>query len=176
MSQTKSLFEYTVIGAGIELTTLVGIRCKLLFFIHFYHTLVAKCDVRLYKLVLSFWTMHSLLQTRRNKYWACTLIWAITVNGLISQWNSIYSLYLETLYYILSKQHWRSGQFYWWWKPEYCGENNQHAAITDNLYHIMLDRAHLAWLRFHLRTWVICTDCIDGCKSNYHTTTITTTP
>jgi hypothetical protein len=170
-SRTQSLFQYTSPWAGIELTTSVGIRCKLLLFIHFYHILVVKCDDRLYKLALSFWTMHSLLQTRHKQYWACTLIWAITVNGLIRQWNSMYSLYLHTLCYILSKQNWRGGQFYWWCKPEYSGENNQPAAITDKLW------AHLAWVRFDLRTSVVIgTDCIGGCKSNYHTITTTTTP
>ena len=58
-SRTQSLFQYTSPWAGIELTTSVGIRCKLLLFIHFYHILVVKCDDRLYKLALSFWTMHS---------------------------------------------------------------------------------------------------------------------
>ena len=176
-SRTQSLFEYTSPGVVIELTTLVGIRCKLLFFIHFYHILVVKCDDRLYTLALSFWTMHSLLQTRHKQYWACTLIWVITVNGLIRQWNSIYSLYLQTLCYILSKLHWRGGQFYWWWKPEYCGENHQPAAITDKLYHIMLHWAHLARVWFDLRTVVVIgTDCIGDCKSNYNTITTTTTP
>ena len=115
--------------------------------------------------------MHSLLQSRHKKYWACTLIWAITVYGLIRQWNAIYSLYLQTLCYILSKQ------FYWWWKPEYCGVNHRPAAITDKLYHIIWHWAHLAWVGFDLKTLVVIeTDCIGGCKSNYHTITTTDLP
>jgi hypothetical protein len=34
-SRTRYVFEYTSPGAEIELTTLVGIWCQLLFFIHF---------------------------------------------------------------------------------------------------------------------------------------------
>ena len=46
--------------------------------------------------------------------------------------------------------------------------------ITDKLYHIMLCSP---WAGFELTTSVVIgTDCICGCKSNYHTITTTTAP
>jgi hypothetical protein len=47
--------------------------------------------------------------------------------------------------------------------------------VTDKLYHIMLYTS--PWSRFELTTSaVIGTDCIDSCKSNYHTITATSAP
>jgi hypothetical protein len=44
------------------------------------------------------------------------------------------------------------------------GENHK-PAVTDNLYHIMLDRTHLTWVRFELTTLVVIgTDCISSYK------------
>ena len=51
-------------------------------------------------------------------------------------------------------------------------ENLPH--VTDTLYHIMLYTS--PWTGFKFKTLVVIgTDCIDSCKSNYHTITTTTT-
>jgi hypothetical protein len=60
-------------------------------------------------------------------------------------------------------QLYQGGQFYWWRKSTNLPQ-------SDNFYHIMLYRVHLAWVGFKLTMLVmIGTNSTGSFKSNYHT-------
>ena len=62
-------------------------------------------------------------------------------------------------------QLFRSGRFYQWRKPDYLKKTTDLSEVTDELYHIVLYRDHLATAGFDLTTLVVIdTDCIGSCK------------
>ena len=74
-------------------------------------------------------------------------------------------------------QLYRSGQYYWWRKPEYLEKTTDLSQVTGKLYHLSCIKYTFPWTGFELPTLVVIgTDCIGNCKSNYHTITTTTAP
>ena len=66
-------------------------------------------------------------------------------------------------------QLYHGSQLYWWRKSESQEKSIDLPQVADKLYHIMLG--------FEPTTLVVIgTDCIDSCKSNYHTIVTTTAP
>jgi hypothetical protein len=69
-------------------------------------------------------------------------------------------------------QLYRGGKLYWWRKPKDLEKTTDLSQVNEKKYHKMLYTS--PWSRFELTTSVVIgTDCIDSCKSNYHTITAT---
>ena len=69
-------------------------------------------------------------------------------------------------------QLYRGGHFHWCRKPEYAEKTTDLPQVTEKLYTLshnaVSSTPRLNGIRTHW--YVIGTDCIDSCKSNYHTT------